>query len=289
MTTGLKTVPIRRHRKGKAFEDSDSVAREEPLEIRLDGQALSVTMRTPGEDLDLAVGFLFTEGILPEVQPRRRRSVAFRKKGVSEGDASSSPLPAPQYLFKKGGRNVVDVFLPAAKAAGARRRLQTRFFVSSSCGLCGRTSVSQTRRRLGAIKTDGCFNVAKLRELPAKMRSSQATFEFTGGLHGAALFSSDGKLLVVREDVGRHNAVDKAIGKWIRSPEANWKPFGLLVSGRASFEIVQKALAAKLPLVVAVSAPSSLAVELAQESGITLVAFLREEGFNIYSRPDRIK
>ena len=262
MNEGCKTLPVYRRRKNGLHDDADVVAIEEPLEIRIAGKPVCVTMRTPGHDCDLTLGFLFTEGVI-----------------------SGANLPK----VRQDGRNRVEVTAAKTVAAAGARRLQSRFFVSSSCGLCGRTTAKQIRRRLGAINTDQTLRIAILEGLTAKLFSRQETFRITGGLHAAGLFDVEGNMLVSREDVGRHNAVDKAIGAWIREPVPDRQPVGLLVSGRASFEIVQKALAAKLPFVAAVSAPSSLAVELAREAEITLIAFLRGKTFNVYSRADRVR
>lgn len=261
MNEGCKTLPVYRQGKGGLKDDADPVAIEEPLEIRIAGEPVCVTMRTPGHDSDLVLGFLLTEGVI-----------------------SARNLPE----IKRIGRNAVNVLAPKTAAARSRR-LQSRFFVSSSCGLCGRTTVKQVRRHLGGIKTDQLFRASMIEALPAKLSLRQETFRITGGLHAAALFDGKGNILVSREDVGRHNAVDKAVGAWFSSHGAEPPPVGLLVSGRASFEIVQKALAVKLPLVAAVSAPSSLAVELAREAEMTLVAFLRGKKFNVYSRADRVR
>jgi FdhD protein len=257
MNEGCKTLPISRFQK-EMTASTDVVVVEEPLEIRVGKESLSVTMRTPGHDLDLVTGFLFTEGVI-------------------------SKLEVPK--MKKAGKNTIEI---APQKTKNTRNLKSRFFTSSSCGLCGRTTVAQIRRRLGSVKTDFQFSAQVLSSLPDLMRQHQENFGATGGLHGAALFNPRGQLIVVREDVGRHNAVDKAIGSFIRHGIRD-SMAGLLVSGRASFEIVQKALAAQIPFVVAVSAPSTLAVELAREAGITLIAFLRGETFNVYSRADRIK
>lgn len=260
MNLGSKTFPIRRYSKSNSTTQSDVVAIEEPLEIRIGKAPVSVTMRTPGQDIDLVRGFLFTEGFF-----------------------GRSKMPD----FKKAGKNRVDVIFQ--KQPLQLRRLHSRFFVSTSCGLCGRMSVTQVKRRLGPIKTDQLISAAILKQIPCLMRDFQETFGETGGLHAAALFDVNGQLLAVREDVGRHNAVDKAIGSWIGSTKSEVIPMVLLVSGRASFEIIQKALAAKIPIVAAISAPSSLAVELAREASMTLIGFLRDSSFNVYSRADRIQ
>jgi FdhD protein len=262
--------------------DSDPVVVEEPLEIRLGKEPLSVTMRTPGHDEDLVAGFLYTEGILSRDLMR-------------SGTACRAPTDGLQ--FQKISSNIVQVKTSGTGVKDARR-LRSRFFVSSSCGLCGRMTIDSIRRRLGSIKTSQRINSSVICRLPAEMSKKQAAFKSTGGLHAAALFDQNGKLLHTREDIGRHNAVDKAIGAWLRSPSKSRSvglkgdvlaPAVLLVSGRASFEIVQKALAAKIPIIAAVSAPSTLAIELARDSGITLIGFLRGKNFNIYTRKDRIE
>ncbi len=260
MNEEYKTLPVDRFHGKNIKHDSDIVTIEEPLEIRIGKEPLCITMRTPGYDFDLVIGFLLTEGII---------------------------IPSKIPELKNTGKNVVTVYAHR-KTKNHYRKLKNHFFVSSSCGLCGRSSIENIRQKLGSIKSDVHISSSVLRKLPKLMRLKQKTFGATGGLHAAALFDHNGKIFVVREDVGRHNAVDKVMGAWIRSFDPH-RPDGLLVSGRASFEIVQKALAAKIPIVAAVSAPSSLAVELARETGITLIAFLRGNTFNIYSRPDRIE
>jgi FdhD protein len=251
---------------GKSRRARDELAIEEPLEIRVDTRSVSVTMRTPGHDDELAAGFLFTEGIVSETANVTRIRLNARNR------------PG----------NVIDVFL-APEVRVNFERLQRNAFASSSCGLCGKTSIDAVHQHFRPLRaTKFRLNAEHVLALPTKMRAAQETFTRTGGLHAAALFSADGKLIVLREDIGRHNAVDKVIGFGFLN---NLLPFDehiLLVSGRASFEIVQKALAARLSIVCAVSAPSSLAVDFARESRMTLVGFVRDDRLNIYAGEKRI-
>ena len=240
----------------------DYLVAEEPLEIRLNGKPLSVTMRTPGDDLELAAGFLFTEGIL---------------QSTDQIENLESAL---------AGRNVVDFHLPNSEWEPAE--LQRNFFAASSCGICGKATIDGIRRRgLSTPNADFRFPADLLCDLPHLLRNQQEIFGRTGALHAAGLFTASGQLLVLREDVGRHNAVDKVIG-WTFLQ--NRLPLGnciLMVSGRGGFEIVQKGLAAGIAAIASVSAPSSLAVRLARESGITLVGFLRGRRFIVYSGAER--
>ncbi len=257
----------------------DRVAAEEPLEIRLgyetsEGRtesSVSITMRTPGNDAELAVGFLFTESIVRDIA-----DIAFVKP--------CGP-PAPD----TGNHNVVRVELESGVAVDIGR-LQRHFYTTSSCGVCGKTSLDALRVT-GAekIAADGTrFERKILTALPDKLRAAQKIFEETGGLHAAAAFNTAGELLVSQEDVGRHNAVDKVIGTLLSQNRLPANDLGLIVSGRASFELMQKALMAGMPLLAAVSAPSSLAVDLAREFNMTLVGFLRGNTFNIYTGEERI-
>ena len=272
MTGRSRAIELSRFRADLRESLSDHVAVEEPLEIRLgfdvDGerqsQSLSITMRTPGDDADLATGFLFSEGIL-----RRHSDIAFVK-------------PC-------SGDNTLRVELADGVAVDLGR-LQRHFYTTSSCGVCGKTS-------LDALRTQGCerletggFSIprAVVTTLPDRLRGAQATFEQTGGLHAAAAFDAQGELVVVREDVGRHNAVDKVVGALLAAGRLPAGDLGLMVSGRASFELMQKALVAGMPLLAAVSAPSSLAVELAREFNVSLVGFLRGDTFNVYAGEERI-
>jgi len=240
----------------------DSLAAEEPLEIRIGGVPFTVTMRTPGHDLELAAGFLLTEGIILSVDQIAGLRVLTPENGLRS--------------------NVVEVELKDAEFdSDALRR---NFFAASSCGICGKASIHAIRvRGLKPPDTDLRFDPEVLCRLPETLRSEQAVFSRTGGLHAAALFDSNGQLLVLREDIGRHNAVDKIAGWALLQNKLPLSQHVMLVSGRGGFEIVQKALAAGIPILASVSAPSSLAVKLARELGLTLIGFLRGWRFVIYS------
>ncbi|HXZ14186.1 MAG TPA: formate dehydrogenase accessory sulfurtransferase FdhD [Candidatus Sulfotelmatobacter sp.] len=254
---------------GKVRRKDDYLAAEEPLEIRIGEHPISVTMRTPGHDLELAAGFLFTEGI------GQRAEQILALESSSEGDAG-----------KRG--NVVQAAL-APEATPDFEKMRRHFFASSSCGICGKASIEAVRSRCLAPPNPN-FRIAPdvLLALPDALRSSQDVFERTGGLHAAALFDSRGALLVLREDIGRHNAVDKVIGWAVRERRVPLKDSMMLVSGRGGFEIVQKAIVAGVPVVASVSAPSSLAVQLAREMQLTLVGFLRGRRFVIYAGAERL-
>jgi len=242
----------------------DLVAVEEPLEIRIGDKAVSITMRTPGNDLELAAGFLFGEGIL-------------------SGADDIEKIEAVR-------DNVVRIRLQPGVDA-ATERLERNFYMSSSCGICGKASIEAVHATGCAVVPRDGFAVAAevIHGLPGELRQSQAVFDRTGGLHAAALFDANGKLCSVREDVGRHNAVDKVIGSEILAGRAHLSDRMLLVSGRASFELIQKAVMAGLPLLAAVGAPSSLAVDLARRFQMTLLGFVRDDRFNIYSGEWRVR
>jgi FdhD protein len=248
----------------------DTLVAEEPLEIRVDKRPLAVTMRTPGDDLDLALGFLLTEGVI-------RSTADVRTAVLCAGDQTPNTY------------NVVDVVLspgvPAPQTDPTRN-----FFTTSSCGVCGKASIDAVRTRsVFPVDADPArIDVATLSVLPDALRTAQRTFATTGGLHAAALSTVDGRLVAVREDVGRHNAVDKVVGWALRESRLPLSGHVLLVSGRASFELTQKASMAGIPILAAVSAPSTLAVDLAEEVGLTLVGFLRGPTMNVYTRPERI-
>jgi FdhD protein len=245
---------------------------EEPLEIRVNGAAVTVTMRTPGSDIELAQGFLLTEGVIT----RREDVLTVRYcKGVGPDDMNTY--------------NVLDVTL-APGVAMPDTDVTRNFYTTSSCGVCGKASLDAVRliSRHGPGDDPSTIAAETLSALPERLRSAQKVFASTGGLHGAALFGVDGATLVVREDIGRHNAVDKVIGWALEQDRIPLSATVLLVSGRASFELTQKAVMAGIPVLAAVSAPSSLAVDLASQSGLTLVAFLRGESMNVYTRPDRV-
>jgi len=264
MKRNILTVPIQRVDHGSPKSAQDLVAVEDPLQIRLGDRNVSITMRTPGQDGELAAGFLFTEGIL--TQPGQIESVS------------------------EDGRGTITL-TPDADAEIDWAHLSRNFYVTSSCGVCGKASID-------ALRSAGCRTVPRdefrieartLASIPEKLRASQPVFEHTGGLHAAGLFDAAGNLEELREDVGRHNAVDKLIGAAFLAGRLPLRDRVLMLSGRVSFELVQKALMAGIPIIAAVGAPSSLAVETALRFGITLVGFLRGEHFNVYSEPSRIK
>jgi FdhD protein len=258
---------------------TDHVAVEEPLEIRLgfstpEGRAtrsVSITMRTPGHDDELAAGFLFTESIIQQ------------SSDIASIDACGSPAP------DTGHHNVIRVEL-SPKVNVDLGRLQRHFYTTSSCGVCGKASLDALRA-IGAEPMDAdepVFAENVLTKVPGRLRVTQDTFDKTGGLHAAAIFDTDGNLITTMEDIGRHNAVDKVVGFLLRNGRLPGSDYGLMVSGRASFELMQKAAVAGIPLLAAVSAPSSLAVQVAREFNMTLIGFLRGNTFNIYSGAERI-
>ena len=255
---------ISRANGAKITRDEDRMAIEEPLEIRLGKSPIAVTMRTPGHDAELAVGFLLTEGVIHKVE-----------------DVAAIAEPNRVLL------NVISVKLRPGLRFD-RDRLNRYFHTTSSCGLCGKTTLEAIKVKTQPVSSDLKISPQLLYALPAKLRDEQETFDETGGLHAAALFDANGELQFVREDVGRHNAVDKVVGAALRGGQLPLDQKILLVSGRASFEIMQKALVARIPIVAAVSAPSSLAVALARKFKMTLVGFLRGESCNIYAGAERI-
>lgn len=251
---------------GAQNEVSDVTAREEPLEIRVEGRSVAVVMRTPGHDEELAAGFLVSEGVVQSA-----RDILEVSQCPSTGN-------------KHG--NVVDVLLGGAVVNWDS--LTRHVFSASSCGLCGKTSIESVFQRFPAVKGDWQVTPALIASLPAKLRAAQETFSQTGGLHASGLFDLDGNLVVLREDVGRHNALDKILGHALQRDLLPLERHILLVSGRVSFEIIQKALAGGIAFVAAISAPSSLAVDFAQEANQTLVGFLRGETMNVYTHPQRL-
>ena len=253
---------IRRKRDGELEYLPDDLTIEEPLEIRVGREPIATTMRTPGHDEELAAGFLLSEGIV-----RARDQIA---------------------RISVSGDNRVDVELVASMKLklNSTKRFGT---ISSSCGLCGKISIDAIRQHFTAIpSTDIRIDIETLLSLPEKLRNAQSDFARTGGIHAAGIFGVDGKLKIAREDIGRHNAVDKAIGRTFLDELLPLERHLLLVSGRASFEIIQKALAGGIPIVAAVSAPSSLAVEFARNNNQTLIGFLRPPCFNIYTHIERV-
>ncbi len=266
---GVRPAPVTRFAGAEGRRGEDRVAHEEPLEIQLGTTSLAVVMRTPGHDEELGLGFLVTERVVSradEVEALRHCSVA--------------PHPeAEENVLRVTLREGVEVDL---------ERLRRNLFASSSCGICGKASIENALATAPPLADDSRIATDVLYGLPDRLRAAQAVFDETGGLHAAGLFDAAGRLQVAREDVGRHNAVDKVIGWAAREGRLPLSGHVLMVSGRTSFEIVQKALAARIPVVAAVSAPSSLAVRLATESGMTLVGFLRGRGLNLYGNPERV-
>lgn len=256
---------ITRVAEGQVLSDEDRLAVEEPLEIRLGKQPISITMRTPGHDRELAAGFLFTEGVVGS------------SEDIAEITGPHRSLP-----------NVVTVKLRRGLRFD-RNRLKRHFYSTSSCGVCGKTALQAIRVRADPISADFKVSLGLLYSLPERLREEQETFAETGGLHASAVFDEKGALLYLREDVGRHNAVDKVVGAALLERKLPLDRHILMVSGRTSFEIMQKALIARIPIIAAVSAPSSLAVSLAREFGQTLVGFLRGQSCNLYSGRERIE
>jgi FdhD protein len=272
MDRSILTVPIQRIEDQSVSPVQDLLAIEEPLEIRIGSKTISLTMRTPGHDFELAAGFLFTEGILQSFQQIQK---------IRRSESNGNP--------RQAGNSVTVELNPDVEVDF--ERLQRHFYTTSSCGVCGKASIE-------ALETVGCpvlprnsplVDSALIHLLPEVLRREQAVFERTGGLHAAALFDAKGNLVLLREDVGRHNAVDKLIGAEMLQGHTPLYDKLLLVSGRASFELAQKALMAGIPILAAVGAPSSLAVETAQRFNMTLLGFVRDRRFNIYSGASRIQ
>jgi FdhD protein len=264
--TGIGNTPV--------SERADLLAAEEPLGIRIGGQAVSLTMRTPGDDIDLAAGFLFSEGIISS-------AADIASIRICDGSQCGHDHEAGDAMG-----NIADVTLRPGLAAGPRRN----FLTSSACGVCGKASITELRVP-GSFRLDEDLvqvPAGVLAGLPDALRQAQRVFDRTGGLHAAGLFSAAGELLAVREDVGRHNAVDKIVGWALQGGLLPLRARILLVSGRASFELVQKAVLAGVPVLAAVSAPSSLAAELADDAGLTLAGFVRGGSMNVYAGPQRV-
>ncbi|MFF9045132.1 formate dehydrogenase accessory sulfurtransferase FdhD [Streptomyces parvulus] len=263
---------VLRLRDGRSDYRPDTLAVEEPMEIRVGGRPLTVTMRTPGDDFDLAAGFLVSEGVVHAAE----HVIGIRYCAGATADGSNT-------------YNIVDIAL-AAGVAPPDASLERNFYTTSSCGLCGKASLDAVRTTAAwSVAEDGLRVVPEtLSTLPERLRARQRVFDRTGGLHAAGLFTAEGELLCLREDVGRHNAVDKVIGHALRSGLLPLRGTVLMVSGRASFELVQKAVMAGVPFLAAVSAPSSLAVDLAEEAGLTLIGFLRGTSMNVYAGHGRL-
>jgi FdhD protein len=242
--------------------DLDFLAVEEPLEIRIQGRPIAVTMRTPGDDIHLTLGFLFSEGVIDGIDDVH---------AIAHVDDPVSP---------KG--NTVDVVLSPGVPMARTHRADRRLFASSSCGICGKESIDRIVQEFPALEPRPLPSADLILSLPKKLRAAQAQFTQTGGIHAAALFSSSGDLIVANEDIGRHNALDKVLGFALEKELIPCQDTILLLSGRAGFELVQKALMAQIPIVAAIGAPSTLASELAFEGGLKLIAFLRDASFNYY-------
>lgn len=267
-------VQVTHWQDNQQHQREDHLTVEEPLEIRLNQHSLAVIMRTPGHDHELALGFLLTEGIIKTLD-----DILLIQDGI---DADDLPLA-----------NVVDVVLRPSSAdlaeASNTPAFQRHFAVSASCGLCGKNSIADLLCNIPPVTIDDAhIPVGAIYNLASQLQAQQDVFSHTGGLHAAGLFTGAGKLSLLREDVGRHNAVDKLIGHGLLHHTLPYTHHILLVSGRTSFEIIQKALFARIPCIAAISAPSSLAVELADTGGITLIGFLRDHSMNVYTHPERV-
>ena len=265
---------ILRWQEGGYYECEDHLTIEEPLEVRVEHRSLATIMRTPGQDFELALGFLFSERVI--------RDASEVLSLEHEVDPDGLPLP-----------NVVSVMLRQGTSEEGMCTFPTsferHFLVSASCGICGKNSIADLLQSIPLLKPDALrISYSVLYSLPQQLRSQQAVFKHTGGLHAAGLFTAGGEMLLLREDIGRHNAVDKVIGHGLLHGDYPYTDRILMVSGRSSFEIIQKALLVRIPCVAAISAPSSLAVELADKSGITLIGFLRDRSMNVYTHPERI-
>jgi FdhD protein len=266
----MKGVATRHAQRRDGTPLEDLIAVEEPLEIRVASEPVSITMRTPGEDAKLALGFLYAEGIV--------RSLA------DVGTVSHCGRPGDE-----GYGNAIEVTpasgakLPLERADAARRGTLT----TAACGVCGRRQIDDLLARVPTIAIEARVSAALVASGPVRLREQQRNFSDTGGVHAAIALAADGKMLAAHEDVGRHNAVDKVVGELLLTNRLGVAAL-LMVSGRSSFEIVQKAAMARIPIVASVSASSSLAIDLAQKAGITLVGFARGEGFNVYTHPERL-
>jgi FdhD protein len=270
----VMSVNVTHWQENEQQEREEQLTVEEPFEVRINSRSLAVIMRTPGNDIELAMGFLFTEGVI--AAPGDVLTIA------EASDADGLPLA-----------NVVDVRLRSRVQENAMvpqaTAFERHFAVSASCGLCGKNSIDDLMVSTPPLERDEVrIPAALIYALPTQLRQAQAVFTSTGGLHAAGLFESNGELLLLREDVGRHNAVDKIIGHGLLYGSFPYNNHILMVSGRTSFEIIQKALLARIPCIAAISAPSSLAIELAEQAGITLIGFLRDQSMNVYTHPERI-
>ena len=268
-------IRVRKWAGGQWTDSPDAVVMEEPLQLLLDGTELSVVMRTPGEDVELALGLLYAEGIVRALDDVKEVRIS------AESGETASTVRVEASIVES---NQVDVHL----ARAPRRRPERSMLASSACGVCGAVLIEDLRRDLAVLPPGPSVEPGLLPSLVERLRSGQGVFDRTGGLHGAGLFSPSGELVCVREDIGRHNAVDKVVGRMLLDRRLPLGDTVLVVSGRAGYEIVQKSINAGIAVLAAVGAPSSLAVALAREFNQTLVGFLRGERFNVYSAPERL-
>ncbi len=268
-------LQIRRWTDGKWSESPDMVVTEEPLQLMLDGDALSVVMRTPGHDVELSLGLMFSEGVLRLATDVQVIRISAEAGELEAGVAVESSLVES---------NQVDIHLRIK----ARRKPERSMLSSSACGVCGTVMIEDLRRDLALLPAGPAVDPGLLPGLVERLRSGQGVFDRTGGLHAAGLFTAAGELVYLREDVGRHNAVDKVVGRALLDERVPASDSILVVSGRAGYEIVQKSIMAGIPILAAVGAPSSLAVALAREFNQTLVGFLKGDRFNVYSAPERL-
>ena len=276
--TRPQAPPVRTQRwvDGEWRQAGDLLAAEEPLQLSLDGEPLSIVMRTPGNDLELALGLLWSEGVITALD-----QVARVRISAEAGETEPGLALEPDLVES----NQVDVHLTVRPG----RRPQRSFFSSSACGVCGATTLESLALDFPPVAPGPAVDAALLPELVERLRAQQRVFEQTGGLHAAGLFSADGTLEVLREDVGRHNAVDKVVGRALLDGRLPASESVLAVSGRAGYEVVQKAVAAGIPVLAAVGAPSSLAVATARRFDLTLAGFLKKDRFNVYSAPERLQ
>jgi FdhD protein len=289
---------MRRMNGSTAADEKDFLAAEEPLEIHVENHSVAVVMRTPGEDRELAAGFLVTEGLVhtaDDLVDIRHRPHCFALAQDGSRSRREVKKKAAGVGIDRGGRetnfsegNVINVRLANPESMDLKK-LTRHVFTSSSCGICSKASIEAVRQQFPPVEDNSEVEPRVLSGLPAALAAAQETFKSTGGLHACALFDLTGKLLVLREDVGRHNALDKVIGWALLGGRLPLREHILLLSGRTSFEMMQKALAAGVPIVAAISAPSSLAAEFARDSGQTLVGFLRGERMNIYAGAGRVR
>jgi len=268
-------VQIARWRAGDWRDDRDQVAAEEPLQLSLDGKPLSIVMRTPGNDLELALGLLWAEQVIRSLDDVARVRIS------AEAQENEPRVAVANDLVES---NQVDVYLRGS----AGRRPERSFLATSACGVCGATTVESLALDFAPLPPGPTVGAAMLPRLSDRLRVQQRIFESTGGLHAAGLFDERGELQLLREDIGRHNAVDKVVGRALLDGRLPLERSVLAVSGRAGYEVVQKAVAAGIPILAAVGAPSSLAVATAERFGMTLVGFLRDDRFNVYTSPERI-